>query len=152
MNDWSDIYWEYADEDFEIAKVLLNKNRRLCVYHIGQSLEKYLKSTLARRLNLDQYNVQKFFVRDHKIEEIIKRICSIYGAPMGVSELYLRNQVHTYIPTFLKIKLHNFNRVRYPKWDTKKRTPRSWEFTHKDCKNLISELENLRNWLTALPR
>ena len=152
MNDWSDIYWEYAEADLEAAKVLLSQNRRLCLYHVGQSLEKYLKSILARRLNLDQYNVQKFFVRDHKLEELITRVCSIYGASMKVSEPYLHAQVHAYIPTFLKIKLHNFNRVRYPRWDKKKQQPKGWSFTHKDCQNLISELESLRNWFIALPR
>ena len=148
---WKDLYWKYASDDLLVAEMLIEKNPRLCIYHLGQSLEKHLKAIIGKRLNLSNVKVSNEFVRDHNIEQIISRLCEIFGAEMGVSKEYLYAQIQSIIPTFFKIKFHVFNKVRYPRWNFKKKQPDGWSFKEQDCRTLIRELNALRNWLDALP-
>ena len=149
--DWKDVYWRFAAEDLEVAELLVERNPRLCMYHLGQSVEKSLKAIMGKRLNLNDAKVNYVFVRDHDIEQIMSRLCEIFGAEMNVSKEYLLAQVQSTIPTFLRFKFHIFNKVRYPRWDKKKKQPQSWSFQQKDCRTLIQEVKALRNWLNALP-
>ena len=149
--EWKDFYWDFADEDLRVAELLVSENPRLCVYHLGQSMEKYLKAIMAKRLNLNDKIINQTFVRDHNLEKLIQRTCKIYGAEMSITPDYLHEQIRSCIPTLHRVKLYTFNKVRYPRWDSKRKRPASWQFSTKDCLKMIAEIKSLRNWLAALP-
>ena len=148
--DWKELYWDFAYEDLQVAELLLSSNPRLCTYHIGQSMEKSLKAIMAKRVDLSNKVVNQTFVRDHNFAKLMQRICEIYGAEMNIEPEYLRKQLQACIPTISRTKFHTFNKVRYPRWDAKKKRAATWQFSQKDCQRMIQEIKALRNWLEAL--
>ena len=147
-------YSEIAQKDEKSAKILEREGLyNHAAYFYIQSMEKYIKSNIAKKINLtNQYFADEMRkTMGHSIDGALELLLKVYTVNNPTLEKHMKEQLLDGILQNTRFKALN-NILRYPIYNPKSESYTFSELTKEDCQTLNSMLSQLKRYLTELVR